>query len=287
MNIKNELERSIPNSVKLSETEKENIRAKIQHSNIPKYHFKPLIVSIVAVILIGISLLPTIQSMEKASSPSDDSSMAITGEVQEQNFESPTQPTEDIPKESPLPLTDEVKKQYYKQYVEIVEKAMQQKPGLSTFVAPIEEFEEEYWVTPEEFEKRIQLGVEQHLATEREKIDNMLTSPEPVITNADGSTTKTTYIYFPDILKTIEVTGHFETKYNEVHERQLFIKADNISTKLAYPSGTWEQTSYKVSLIDGGRTYSIRIEGNFDYNKFHFEKAFTIEFNCDENGKIY
>ncbi|MGE7109755.1 hypothetical protein [Lysinibacillus sp. NPDC047702] len=286
MNIKQELERSLPASIKLSEKEKANIHTKIQKSHQPKYHVKPLIVSIVAVILIGISLLPTIQSVEKASPPSNDTSMAIINEVQQQNIEPPAQSVEEIPKE-PLSLTDEEKKQYYKEYVEIVERAMQKKPGLSTRVVPIEEFDDKYWVTPEEFEKRIQEGVEQHLATEREKIDNMLITPEPIITNADGSTTKTTYIYFPDILKTIEVTGYFKTQFNEVYDRQLFIKADNISTRLAYPKGMWEQTSYRVSLIDGGRTYSIRIEGNFDYNGLHFEKAFTIEFNCDVNGKIY
>lgn len=286
MNIKHELERSLPASIKLSEKEKANIRTKIQKSDQPKYHVKPLIVSIVAAILIGISLLPTIQSVEKASPPLNDTSMSINDEGQQQNIEPSAQSVEETPKE-PLSLTDEEKRQYYEQYLEIIDRAMQKKPGLSTNVVPIEEFDDKYWVTPEEFEIMIQEGVEQHLATEREKIDNMLITPEPVITNADGSTTKTTYIYFPDILKTIEVTGHFETQYNEIYDRQLFIKADNISTKLAYPRGTWEQTSYRVSLIDGGRTFSIRIEGNFDYNGLHFEKAFTIEFNCDVNGKIY
>jgi len=286
MNIKHELERSLPASIKLSEQEKANIRTKIQKSDQPKYHVKPLIVSIVAAILIGISLLPTIQSVEKASPPLNDTSMAITDEGQQQNIEPPAQSVEEPPKE-PLSLTDEEKRQYYKQYLEIIDRAMQKKVGLSFGVAPIEEFKDEYWITPQQFENDVESWLEEHLATEREKIDNMLITPEPVITNPDGSTTKTTYIYFPDILKTIEVTGHFETQYNENYDRQLFIKADNISTKLAYPRGTWEQTSYRVSLIDGGRTYSVRIEGNFDYNGLHFEKAFTIEFNCDVNGKIY
>jgi len=286
MNIKHELERTLPASIKLSEKEKANIRTKIQKSDQPKYHVKPLIVSIVAAILIGISLLPTIQSVEKASPPSNDTSMAITDEGQQQNIEPSAQSVEEPPKE-PLSLTDEEKRQYYEQYLEIIERAMQKKTGLSFGVVPIEEYKDEYWITPQQFENDVESWLEEHLATEREKIDNMLITPEPVITNTDGSTTKTTYIYFPDILKTIEVTGHFETQYNEVYDRQLFIKADNISTKLAYPRGTWEQTSYRVSLIDGGRTYSIRIEGNFDYNGLHFEKAFTIEFNCDVNGKIY
>lgn len=286
MNIKQELERSLPASIKLSEKEKANIRTKIHKSDQPKYHVKPLIVSIVAAILIGISLLPTIQSVEKASPPSNDTSMAITDEGQQQNIEPSAQSVEEPPKE-PLSLTDEEKRQYYEQYLEIIDRAMQKKVGLSFGVSPIEEFKDEYWITPQQFENDVESWLEEHLATEREKIDNMLITPEPVITNADGSTTKTTYIYFPDILKTIEVTGYFETQYNEIYDRQLFIKADKISTKLAYPRGTWEQTSYRVSLIDGGRTYSIRIEGNFDYNGLHFEKAFTIEFNCDVNGKIY
>lgn len=286
MNIKHELERTLPASIKLSEKEKANIRTKIQKSDQPKYHVKPLIVSIVAAILIGISLLPMLQSIEKASPPSNDTSMAITDEGQQQNIEPSAQSVEEPPKE-PLSLTDEEKRQYYEQYLKIIERAMQKKTGLSFGVVPIEEYKDEYWITPQQFENDVESWLEEHLATEREKIDNMLLTPEPVITNADGSTTKTTYIYFPDILKTIEVTGHFETQYNEIYDRQLFIKADNISTKLAYPRGKWEQTSYRVSLIDGGRTFSIRIEGNFDYNGLHFEKAFTIDFNCDVNGKIY
>jgi len=286
MNIKHELERSLPASIKLSEKEKANIRTKIQKSHQPKYHVKPLIVSIVAAILIGISLLPIIQSVEKASPPLNDTSMSITDEGQQQNIEPSAQSVEETPKE-PLSLTDEEKRQYYEQYLEIIDRAMQKKTGLSFGVVPIEEYKDEYWITPQQFENDVQSWLEEHLATEREKIDNMLITPEPVITNADGSTTKTTYIYFPNLLKTIEVTGYFETQYNEVSKRQLFKSVDNISTTLTYPKGDWVQTSYNVFLIDGGRTYRIRIEGYFDYVGLHYEKAFTIEFNCDGNGKIY
>ena len=54
------------------------------------------------------------------------------------------------------PITDEQKQQYYQQYIEIVEKAMEKKTGLSIEVAPIEEFKETDWVEPAEFEKMIQ-----------------------------------------------------------------------------------------------------------------------------------
>ncbi|QSB11431.1 hypothetical protein JTI58_07285 [Lysinibacillus fusiformis] len=275
MNIKNELEKSIPTSIKLSENDKASIQAKLHQSHKPKYQWKPLMVSIFAVLLIGISLIPTIQNVEKNIPPTD-SSLAIPDEQEDTSGE-------------PLPpLTEEMKKQYYKQYVKIIEEAMELKSGLNIAVGPIEEFEDEYWISPEEFEKNIQSWVKQHLATERERINNYLITPEPVITNEDGSTTKKTYMYFPDILRTVEVTGDFETQYNASRKRQMFSSVENVSTKLIKTqSGTWKQTSYKTALIDDGRTFSIQIEGIFELNNAQFEKRFTIEFYCDENGKIY
>ncbi|MFF5994033.1 hypothetical protein AAGS61_04625 [Lysinibacillus sp. KU-BSD001] len=279
MNIKKELEKSIPTSLHLTEQEKAKIRYRVRSSHPPTFQAKPVMVSILAVMLIVILLLPTLQSVEQSASNSESS---ITDEqVIENNSNELTM------NHSPLSLTDEQKRQYHAQYVKIVEQAMEKKVGISIAVSPIDEFKEEYWVEPKEFEQRIQSMVDEHLATEREKIRAMSTTPEQAVMNGDGNATKLTYIYFSDILRKIEVTGHFETQYSAYHDRQLFIVADDISTQLANSSGTWEQTSYQASLIDGGRTYRIRIEGIFDLNNITYEKAFTIEFRCDEFGKIY
>jgi hypothetical protein len=62
---------------------------------------------------------------------------------------------------------------------------------------------------------------------------------------------------------------------------------DVTSSQKAGVPGKWVQTSYKVSLVDGGQKYIIRIEGVLTSLGASFEKVFTIEFNCNEYGKIY
>ena len=186
-----------------------------------------------------------------------------------------------------IPITEEQKQQYYQQYVEIVEKAMEKKTGLSIGVAPIEEFKESDWVEPAEFEKRIEDWEEAFLVTEREKLAAVSNDLKPAATHQNGETTKAKYLYFPDILKKIEVTAIFDTQLDEDKSRQLFSKVDAISTKIVSSPGKWEQTFQKATLLDDGRTYRIYIEGIFDLNNLTFEKGFTIEFQCDEFGNIY
>jgi hypothetical protein len=186
-----------------------------------------------------------------------------------------------------LDLTQEQKEEYYKQYVEIVDKAMEKKIGINIELSPMEDFPLEAWVEPKEFEARIQDMVEQHLAREREMLNALSSTTKEAVTNFNGETSKTTYIYVTDTTWQIEVTGKFETQYNPYNDCQLFANVDNISSKVISSFATWEQTSYEASLIDGGRTYSIRIEGVLSLHGVSFEKAFTIEFHCDEVGKIY
>jgi hypothetical protein len=185
------------------------------------------------------------------------------------------------------PITEEQKQQYYQQYVEIVEKAMETKTGQTIGVAPIEGFKESHWVEPAEYEKMIQSMVESFLAQEREELAAVSTNLKPAVTHPSGETIKGTYLYFPEILRKIEVTAIFDTQYNADKNRQLFSNVDAISTKLTPGHGTWEQTLQQATLLDGGRTYRIYIEGIFDLNNLTFEKAFTIEFQCDEFGNIY
>ena len=270
MSIKNELEKSIPATIKLTEKEKTAIRYRVHQSSSSKMQLKPMVVSVLSVVILVILIFPAIRSLEK-----------------EQHISHQIMLTNTNDSSSLIPVSEEQKKQYYEQYVRIVEWAMAQKAGISIGVSSMEEFKESDWVEPKEFEERIRNIVDGHLATEREKISAMSTTSNQAVTNRDGSTTKTTYIYFSDMLKAIEVTGNFNTKYSTDHNRHLFVAADNISTALASSQGTWEQKSYQASLLDGGRSYSIRIEGIFELNNIAIEKAFTIEFSCDEDGGIY
>lgn len=185
------------------------------------------------------------------------------------------------------PVTDEQKQQYYQQYIEIVEKAMEKKTGLGIEVGPLEDFKETDWVEPAEFEKMIQSIVDSFLAKERETLAAVSSNLKPAVTHPNGETTKATYLYFSDIVRGIEITAIFNTQYHADQNRQLFTSVDAISTKLTPGNGTWEQTFQKATLLDDGKTFSIYIEGLFHLNNITYEKAFTIEFHCDEFGNIY
>ncbi|WP_397538280.1 hypothetical protein [Rummeliibacillus pycnus] len=183
-------------------------------------------------------------------------------------------------------LTEKQKQQYYKQYVKIVDEAMEKKVGIHIEVVPMDKFKPEDWVEPKAFATMIQNMVDEHITTERETLNALSSTYDLIAKNVNGKTIKTTHIYVSGHIPEIEVTANIETQYNERSDRQLFAKIDNISTHVVGSSGKWEQTSYEASLIDGGRTYSIHIEGIFKKYGQSFEKAFTIEFSCNKFGKI-
>ena len=183
-------------------------------------------------------------------------------------------------------LTEEQKQQYYAQYVEIVDNVMDKKLGMGIGVVPIDEFEESDWVEPQEFERRIQAGVESFLKREQEKLAAVSSELKPAVMNVDGTTTKVQYLYFPDILKKIEVTATFDTRYDTAKNRRVFSGVNHISAEMLDAYATWESTFVEATLLDGDRTYSVYMEGIFYYNGMEIEKVFTIEFYCDEFGKI-
>lgn len=261
MNIKNDLEKSIPANLKMTESEKTEIRYRIQHSNEPKRHFKPAFVAVLFVMILGVLLLPAIQSIRTSET-------VITA--------------------AGKPITDEQKLLYYDKYKEIIQQANGQKTGVFLEVPPMESFQDSDWQTPEQYQAFVAGILEDHLATERKKVAAASSNLKGAITNENGETTKGTFIYFSDILKEIEVTAKFDTQYSKEADRQLFAGIENVTTNLVYVNrGTWEQTSYKASLNENGEKYSIEIEGIFTLNNISYEKAFTLEFSCDKAGKIY
>lgn len=98
---------------------------------------------------------------------------------------------------------------------------------------------------------------------------------------------KIKYLYVSDAVFKVGVSGNFETQLNEKLGRPMFSKLHTITSEIEASKGTWEQTKYQASLIDGGRTYEVYIEGMYDLNNLQNEKAFTIQFSVDENGRIY
>lgn len=271
MNLKNELEKSIPANMKLTEKEKAMIRYRVRQSSTSRFHMQPLFVSVLTIMIAVILVLPSIQSVNKEENPSSQMNTYDNNQI-------------------PNPLTEEQKHQYYEQYLTIVEQAMKLKTGIGISVPPIKDFKESDWVAPKDYEKMVQNMIHQHLATEREEIAAMSSNLKPAVTNLNGETTKSTYLYFPDILRKIEVTAKFDTQYSSELGRQVFVAVDNVLTQLVSSTGNtgkWEQTSVRTTLVDGGQKYSIQIEGIFTLNNLSNEKVFTIEFNCDEYGNIH
>ena len=190
-------------------------------------------------------------------------------------------------KAAPLELTQHQKEEYHKRYVAAVEWLNEQKVGLHMEVSPIEEFTDESWREPDMFEKGVQAWVDEHLAKERKFIELLQPTDKETKLQKDGTIAKKAYMYISDVVRSVKVAANFETQYSEVHNRQLFAGMDNITTVGTSNGGDWEQTSVEVSLIDGGRTYSDDIEGMWSGLGTSFEKAFTIEFRCDQYGDIY
>lgn len=187
---------------------------------------------------------------------------------------------------TPLKLTQEQKEEYHKRYVKIMNEVNQKKLGIGIGVPPIENFKEEDWKKPKAYEEIIHNAVDLYLAEEQKALNAISSTTNQMVTNADGSTTIKTHIYVIDFILPIDVTGSFETQYNADDDRQLFTKVNDIKTSIGILDGKWEQPSYEESLVDGGQIYSIRIEGIFSYLGNSVEKAFTIEFHCDEFGNI-
>ncbi|GLC89547.1 hypothetical protein [Lysinibacillus piscis] len=272
MNIKQELENTLPPTMTMTEQEKLAIRYRIQQSTKAKNSWKPVIASIGALLLVAILAITIVTKPEQET--------IHTSQPQEEVIV-----TEEKEPDVILTLTDEEKKRYYAQYAKSLEWVHAQKVGLQVSLVPIEEYNR--WIDPQVFDQEAKSWVTNHLAIEQEKIAAI--SPDPIMVNSDGRITKTTYVYIPAILKTLEVTGHFTTAYSPTYGRYIFTSASDISATKPYyvPSQQkWQQTAYKVSLIDGGRTYRIYIEGFFEIAGGVTEKAFTIEFHCDENGTI-
>jgi len=193
---------------------------------------------------------------------------------------------EEKPK-TPLKLTQEQKEEYHKQYVKIAEKVNQQKLGTHLGVSAIDEFKAEDWVEPKVFANRVQEYVDVFLEEERKALAAMPTEKNQDATEVSGGWALEKYIYVAGIVTRIEVIGDFETQYSESRKGQVFAGINKISTQVAKGyKGTWEQTSYKASLLDD-ITYSIRIEGIHHYNNLSIDKVFTIEFSCDKYGNIH
>ncbi|UJF26687.1 hypothetical protein [Planococcus sp. 107-1] len=262
MDIKNELEKA-NRDIRLSEKEKSSIRSRAFRAKKTNFHLKPAFITVLfllTLVVLSLPYLPLVNIGESAASP-----VNVYPEK---------------------PISKEQKESYYEEYTKIVEQAMDLKSGIGISLAPMQEFKETDWVAPIEFKKDIDEMVESHLATEADLIAKRESELYSAKTDRYGETRKNVFIYVPDFLKELEVTAHFDTRYSSDDNRQVFEDVASVSTAIKSPTGEWKQTSYEAAIIDGGQKYVIDIEGTFTLNGLSYEKAFAIEFTCDEFGQI-
>jgi len=247
MNIKGELEKTIPDNVKMTEKEKATIRHRVRSPYTSKWSWKPVFGSVLCMMIIGVLIISNIQSTEQ------DQNATILLNIPTPVHESTQNST---------PLTKEQKEHYYEQYKKIIDKAMEQKTGVMIKVPSMEMLDENSdWVSPEIYKERVQNIIEGHIQREREMREAMSEYVEPAVTE-NGNTSKSKYLYFSGIIREVKVTAHFDTQYSEELNRQIFVGIDNISSHIESPEvmdkGDWKQISSESTLVDGGRTYSIR-----------------------------
>jgi hypothetical protein len=178
-----------------------------------------------------------------------------------------------------LELTQKQKEDYYKQYVEIVAEVAAENPGVNISLVPIDEFKPEDWVKPEEFKKYVIDRANATIIVEPQKLDG--------ITPYSGvGATKIATIKIGSTTRSISVTGSFETQYSDIHKRQLFSGVRSITSKVASEGGTWTQTGYEASLIDGGRTYVIIVGGKYTQSGVTTTHLIDVEFYCGAYGSV-
>lgn len=174
-----------------------------------------------------------------------------------------------------LDLSEQQKQEYYKQYKEIVEEINSGNPNATLELVPFEEYKSEDYVEPSEFEK---------YATERASVNFVNISESRIQPRSTAYGTKTKDVSSNGAKVTITVKGSFETQYESYYQRQMFTRINSITSSAS--KGSWSQTGYTPSLIDGGRTYSIIVGGKLTINGLISSHNVTVPFYCDSKGSI-
>lgn len=168
-----------------------------------------------------------------------------------------------------------VRAAYYEQYGEIVQR-LSEETGTKITLLPAEEFEEEDWRTPAQFEEVL-----------RSLVTGGYTVEQTASERSSDKTTKEVSFSNGENSYKISVTGKFETQYNSTSKRQLFSSVSSITSKMSSTSrGTWDQNSYSAKKTDSGRTYQISVSGTVREAGTEFDKIVRVEFYCDSKGGI-
>lgn len=172
-------------------------------------------------------------------------------------------------------ITEDIKAEYYAEYLEIAAEVSEEMDQYIS-VIPLEEIEDEDWLTPEEFRNVLE-------AVSSWRI--VCNEAEPQTRSTNGKT-KTASISIDNRTYKVSVTGSFITQYKEQYHAQRFCGIECITSKAA-GDGKWTQTGYDYNLVELGRTYQITVSGTFEIAAAKFEnKLAYVEFYCDAKGGV-
>ncbi|UNL87559.1 hypothetical protein [Priestia koreensis] len=174
-------------------------------------------------------------------------------------------------------LTQKQKEGYYKKYAEIIKAVNAANPGKELTLVPFKQFKQEDWVTPEQFKK---------IATERVNMKlSVSKGSNKTYSMSSVTKTKSKTISSHGVSRSINVTGNFNTSYDQDRRRNFFVSCNSITTKLE-GTGSWSVSGTTKELIDSGRTYAITIGGKYTLNGISSSHQLSLEFYCNADGSV-
>ncbi|TCL57612.1 hypothetical protein EDD76_108147 [Kineothrix alysoides] len=182
----------------------------------------------------------------------------------------------------------QMKEEYYQEYLTIVSE-ISEEVGIPMRVIPAKEFQDDQWITPEEFRASISASAAEIAAAEFIVSDSETTEPIKggISPRSTAIKTKTGSISANNKTYKISVTGTFTTQYNASANRQVFSGVSKVTSTSA-DAGLWSQISYDYYFADTHRTACVTATGwwkpqgsTVEYNRGCF-----IEFYCNSNGSV-
>lgn len=172
------------------------------------------------------------------------------------------------------------KSMYYEEYKKIVEEVSSD-TDVELTLLPAEDFADEDWRTPDEFEKIVRAFATAEIAVNK---NDDITDLASETRYAVAASKNVSFIVENNADVTIKIKADFSTQYHA--GRQYVSSVSNISSSEATGNGTWQQKGSAYLLLDAGRTAQISVSGNLSYSGVSQEKIITVEFYCSAAGGV-
>ena len=169
---------------------------------------------------------------------------------------------------------------YYEEYKKIVEEVSSD-TDVELTLLPAEDFADEDWRTPDEFEKIVKAFAMAEIAVNKnDDIADLVSETRYAVATSKN----VSFIVENTADVTIKIKADFSTQYHA--GRQYISSVSNISSSKATDNGTWQQTGSDYLLLDAGRTAQISVSGNLSYAGVSQKKIITVEFYCSAAGGV-